>query len=296
MTKLSKLTLLLASAALKASAQAPAKCYTLAFSSGQESAAYQAGVMKSLAQTLGAEAAYHAVSGISGGAVNAAVLGAFPKGQEAAAAAKMEQFWTAAGSTKLYQDWWGGVVAGLFDAGGIYDDSPLLSFLTQQFSDLPQVQREVTVGLTDVLSGEFKEFQEDVLSNNGDMLNVLYASFAFPGFFPPVEAFGTKWFDGSAVYDVDIFSSVNKCLDAGFKEEDVVVDVVFTSAANLNQVDAEQLKAVGMFFRYLEISSFYQTMDGLLRAKFSFPKANFRYAIAPSKPLPSSIYPLVKSF
>lgn len=155
------------------------------------------------------------------------------------------------------------------------------------------MKRDVTIGLTDVLSGEYKEFQEEALSNNADMLSVLYGSFAFPGFFPPVEAFGTKWFDGSAVYDIDIFSSINKCFDAGFKEEDIVVDVVFTSAANLNTVDAEKLKSVGMLFRYLEISSFYQTMDGLLRAKFSFPKATFRYAIAPSKPLPSSIYPLV---
>lgn len=36
-------------------------------------------------------------------------------------------------------------------------------------------------------------------------------------------------------------------------------------------------------------------MDGLLRAKFSYPKAHFRYAISPTKNLPSSKYPLVSS-
>jgi hypothetical protein len=119
------------------------------------------------------------------------------------------------------------------------------------------MKRDVTIGLTDVISGEYKEFQSDVLSNNSDLLNVLFGSFAYPGFFPPVDAFGSQWFDGSAVYDVDIFSSINKCLGAGFKEEDIVVDVVFTSAANLNAIDAEKLKSVGMLFRYLEIASFY---------------------------------------
>jgi len=120
----------------------------------------------------------------------------------------------------------------------------------------------------------------------------LFASFAFPGFFPPAEAFDSKWFDGSAVYDIDIFTAINKCIDNGYKEEDVVVDVVLTSSANLKQVDAEDYKSIGMLFRYLEISSFYSSMDGLLRAKFSYPKAHFRYAVSPTKSLPSSKYPL----
>lgn len=125
------------------------------------------------------------------------------------------------------------------------------------------------------------------------MIDVLYASFAFPGFFPPAEVFGSKWFDGSAVYDIDIFTAINKCLDKGFTEENVVVDVVLTSSANLKEVDAEDYHSLGMLFRYLEISSFYSSMDGVLRAKFSYPNVNFRYAISPTKTLPSSKFPLV---
>jgi len=48
-----------------------------------------------------------------------------------------------------------------------------------------------------------------------------------------------------------------------------------------------------MLFRYLEISSFYNSMDGLLRAKFAYEGVNFRYVISPSEGIPSSIYPLV---
>ena len=58
-----------------------AKCYALAFSSGDESAAYQAGVLKGLAGSYEAgEVAYTAISGISGGAVNAAILASFEAG------------------------------------------------------------------------------------------------------------------------------------------------------------------------------------------------------------------------
>ncbi len=109
----------------------------------------------------------------------------------------------------------------------------------------------------------------------------MYASFAYAGFFPPVEAFGSKWFDGSAVYDLDIFSSIQKCYSAGYKEEDLVIDTVFTSSANLRQINGTDYTSLGMLFRFLEISSFYSSVDGLLRAKFSFPKANFRYAVSP---------------
>jgi hypothetical protein len=37
-----------------------------------------------------------------------------------------------------------------------------------------------------------------------------------------------------------------------------------------------------MLYRFLEISSFYDSMDGVMRAKFAFPNVNFRYGIAPS--------------
>jgi predicted acylesterase/phospholipase RssA len=44
-------------------------------------------VLKGLVQALGLDqTAYSAVSGVSGGAVNAAILGSFPVGQEADAA------------------------------------------------------------------------------------------------------------------------------------------------------------------------------------------------------------------
>jgi len=65
-----------------------------------------------------------------------------------------------------------------------------------------------------------------------------------------------------------------------------------TSAANLKEVQAEDYKSIGMLFRYLEISSFYNSMDGLLRAKFAYQKATFRYVVTPTGSIPSSLYPL----
>jgi hypothetical protein len=48
-----------------------------------------------------------------------------------------------------------------------------------------------------------------------------------------------------------------------------------------------------MLLRFLEISVFYGSMDGIMRAKFALPKVNFRYGIAPSKSLPAKWTPFV---
>lgn len=283
------------SALLSSSSASPSdQCYVLALSSGQENAAYQAGVLQGLLSKLPAEQLrYQTVTGVAGGAVNAAYLGQAAPGQEAAAVDKMVKFWRDAAATKLYQNWWGGIVAGLFTAGGIYDDAPMFDFLKQRFLNTETFQREVAVGIVDVLEGDYRNFFSADMKDSSQLLDVLMASFSFPGFFPPAEVFDSKYFDGSAVYDLDVYTGINKCIEKGYSEANIVVDVVFTSSANLKEVDAHDYKSIGMLFRYLEISSFYSSMDGLLRAKFSYPHAQFRYAISPTKSLPSSYYPLV---
>jgi hypothetical protein len=151
------------------------------------------------------------------------------------------------------------------------------------------------MGIVDVVKGNYVDFTEANITSGDNLINALYASFAFPGFFAPVKAFGTQWFDGGAVYDLDIFSAINNCLKET-TAENVVVDVILTSSANLTVVNASDYGAIGMLFRYLAISSYYSSMDGLLRAKFAYPTVNFRYVIAPSKTLPNSMYPLVTYF
>ena len=156
MTKLSKLLLpvVFTTALLTNQILAANKCYALALSSGQENAAYQVGVLKGLLSKVPSDLMkYQTVTGISGGAVNAAILGQHAQGNETGAVDEMTKFWKAAASTKLYQNWWGGIVSGLFTAGGIYDNAPLISFLKTQFINDKQFKRETSVGIVDVLEG-----------------------------------------------------------------------------------------------------------------------------------------------
>jgi predicted acylesterase/phospholipase RssA len=128
MSKLSlAIALLLGSSLLSVSAE---KCYAIAFGSGGESSAFQAGALIGLLQKVPAEQMrYGAVSGISGGAVNAVFLANEEKGNEQAAADKMKQFWLDAGEAKLFDSWFGDIASGLLFHGGIYDSEPMKKFL-----------------------------------------------------------------------------------------------------------------------------------------------------------------------
>ena len=269
------------------------KCYALAFSSGDESASYQAGVLKGLTESYSTEEiAYSAISGISGGAVNAAILASFAEGSEADAAARMIKFWDDASNSELYKNWLGGIAEGLLIKGGLYNDSELMDFLKSDngLNDITPNQRWIDIGITDVLKGTYKDMHsEDLVGDN--FYNTMYAEFAYAGFFPPVSAMGSEWFDGSTIWDLDIFSAVNKCLET-HADADVVVDVVMTSAKTLKTVDASSFKSIHMLWRYLEVSRYYSSMDGLLRAQFAYPNITFRNIVAPTADLPSSLYPL----
>jgi hypothetical protein len=122
----------------------------------------------------------------------------------------------------------------------------------------------------------------------------MFGSFAYAGFFPPAESMGSDWFDGSTIWDLDIFSAVNKCLETT-APEDVVVDVVMTSAKTLKKVDASGYHSINMLWRFLEVSRYYSAMDGLLRAQFAYPTIDFRYIISPSADLPDTYFPLVST-
>ena len=195
----------------------------------------------------------------------------------------------------MYKNWLGGVAQGLFFKGGLYNSDPLKAFLKKEFQGTT-IHRDMNIGIVDVVDGSYKDFSDANITSGSNLDDALFASLSFAGFFPPADVLGSSYFDGSAVWDIDIFSAINKCSAKGFANEDIIVDVVLTSAANLKNVTADNFKSINMLFRYLEISSFYNSMDGLLRAKFAYDGVNFRYVIAPSGNIPSSIRPLVSYF
>jgi predicted acylesterase/phospholipase RssA len=217
------------------------KCYALAFSSGDQSSAYTAGVLQGMLQSLSKdETAYSAVSGVSGGGVNAAILGSYASGQELDAANRMVQFWQNTTKQRLYKDWLGGWIQGLTVEPGLFNNKELEPFLQTELADIGTMQRFTDVGITNVLSGAF---QDNTQSLDTNLVDVMAASFAYAGFFPPAESMDGTWFDGSVIWDLDIFSAVNRCMET-HEQKDVVVDVLLTSEKTLRVVDASKYNSI----------------------------------------------------
>jgi predicted acylesterase/phospholipase RssA len=192
------------------------KCHVLALSSGDEASVYQAGAIAGLVNaSAAADVSYDAVSGVSGGALNAVILSSFAKGDESSAVDKLRSFWTDAGNTDLYKDWFGGVLRGLFFEGGIYNSKPLEDFIKKEFKDV-NIQRSMDIGITNVADGSYVDFSDKNVTTGDNLVQALYASMSFAGFFPPADVLDGYYFDGSAVWDIDIFSAVNRCLEQGF--------------------------------------------------------------------------------
>jgi hypothetical protein len=79
----------------------------------------------------------------------------------------------------------------------------------------------------------------------------MYASLSTVVYYPPAEVFGSSFVDGAAVYDIDIFTAINRCEALGFKEQDIVVDVLLTNDKKLAPVDTTDYNSLKMLYRYL---------------------------------------------
>jgi len=111
--------------------------------------------------------------------------------------------------------------------GGLYDSSPLRSFLADEFADISPMQRSVNVGIVDLLTGKWVDYTDETIKSD-TIVDLMYTSLSSTPYFAPVEAFGSYYFDGSAIWDIDIASAVNKCLAKGYTHAETVVDIVMT--------------------------------------------------------------------
>jgi hypothetical protein len=80
----------------------------------------------------------------------------------------------------------------------------------------------------------------------------------------------TSWFDGGTVWQTDIISAIVECRKKT-SDENIFVDVIYTTDKHLKQVDASEYSAISMAIRYLQISHYYKNADDLLRARYAYP-------------------------
>jgi hypothetical protein len=262
-------------------------CKSISLEGGGSHGAYEAGVVWALVNlTSSTSTQWNIISGISAGALNTAAMIQFPLGQEQVMSDFLLNLWlNVNGSDDFYVNWKGGVIDGLLFHGGIYDYSPINSFLRKTLKN--GVQRNFTVGSTNLDTGLFSTFNESL---GAAYIDAVISSASPPFFFQPHLLAGFAWADGGCIVNLDVFSAIERCLQVT-DEKDVVVDMVFDNPYSpLSNLTS--FKTPEVFSRIFGIRSYDSSVWYSYNAQLAYPDVQFRYVLKPSGPMPGGIVPL----
>jgi len=92
--------------------------------------------------------------------------------------------------------------------------------------------------------------------------------------------------DGGVLSNLDLSEAVTKCNELGYKDEDIVVDMLlcFSKDIKWDQWSIKDYKyknAYEMYTRKSTFRSFYYYYEDLTRVMRGYPKVHFRHMIAP---------------
>jgi NTE family protein len=179
------------------------------------------------------------------GAINAAFLGQFLRGQEKLAASEITTMWLKLNSSTIYKRW---KPFGKFHAmweKSFYDSSPLHNLINETISlyKIRSSGKQVAVGTVSLSSGKYHIFTKD----DNDFINAVLASSAFPGMLTPVKMKGQLWADGG----VKELSPINTAIDMGATE----IDVITTSPEIRIKKFLENPSVVDIFKRVIDLST-----------------------------------------
>lgn len=113
----------------------------------------------------------------------------------------------------------------MFTHQSAFDTSPAIKFLADAIAPYGEIKRAFTVAAVDANTGIYETFDQTNVSFE-ELPTAVMASSSIPFVFPPQHFHGFVLMDGGTVYDVNIDSAVNQCLDMGFEEKDIIMDVV----------------------------------------------------------------------
>lgn len=180
-------------------------CRILSLSGGGSFGAFEAGVLSRLVQQQKG-LNYDYMLGVSAGALNAGYLSLFPTNPAgfASGVSSLKQLWIETKSS----DVWTFRLDPLKGQPSLLSTAPLEKLLDKVLVGRA-VQRNVTVGTTNLATGATARHDEDELKRSPNVL--LRASSAIPLVFPPVTFNGTRHVDGGNSANVLTVHGIDRC-------------------------------------------------------------------------------------
>lgn len=289
-----KIILLIVTFMLAYTRVAARKCRALALSGGGDKGAYEAAVYVGLVNNLPAEeVAYDVINGVSAGSLNTLGLSGFEPMDVQGASDFIFALWNSIPNYNAYGNWPGGIIQGLFFKKGIFDLSPGVEWVTEQFGDRT-VKRKVSFATVDANGADYVVYDYNATyTQPKDLIESAFASSSIPAAFPHITRGDKELVDGGVIWNLDVASAVRRCKEIVDDEKDIIVDLVLCGDHKIEKKDdIDRYSTLQHFLRGMEVKSFYNGMSDYNSSTILFPDVEFRYLIVPSENLSSGLLPL----
>uniref|UniRef100_A0A7S3KDD3 PNPLA domain-containing protein n=1 Tax=Euplotes crassus TaxID=5936 RepID=A0A7S3KDD3_EUPCR len=259
---------------------------------GGDKGSYEVGALKAFLEFLPKkEIQYDVVTGVSVGAINAISLALHKKGDEEKCINWMNELWLNMQSSDIYSNWPYGYIEGLLYQEGLLNNANGVEFLTkllkENFPD-KKVHRQIEWNAVDINTAEIKRFNEN--EEWDSIPEKIIASASMPFAFPHMHIGENTYVDGGSVWNVDYASGINRCISDGFKEKNIIVDIILCTG--VQDAGEAGYNTIQNYIRMRDIQTYYTSMSDLDEVRRGYENVQFRYLIVPNKPLPSGYIPL----
>ena len=269
------------------------KCRVLSLAGGGDKGAFTVGAFSALASLLPSEdVQYDVIVGVSVGSINGSLIALSAKGEELSVAAELEQLWgLMKGRASVWQHWTASFLQSINESSFL-DSQPLKEMLERNIRDR-KFHRGFIVGVANINTGKYEslELSSDIYTSEEALEGVLASSAVevlFNNRYLKDEIYG----DGNLIHTIDLFSGVNYCLRQGFKEENVILDVIGLDQAFEFEKMPQKRSIWTILARGLNIVLGKNSRQELKDFKRTFPKVELRHVIYPKTLLPNSNMPL----
>lgn len=144
------------------------------------------------------------------------------------------------------------------------------------------------VSAVDVNTGQYVTFDETIPF--ADVPMSIVSSSSIPFLFPPATFRGHLLMDGGTVWNTNMVSAVEKCRKMGFKDDDILLDILLLNQPELSQADRKKnMTTISNYFRRREIKDYYDTLSDVESFRRAEPNIDIRNLFIPSVPLASGL-------
>lgn len=252
------------------------KCRALALSGGANHGAWEAGVMWGLNHYGNPEDfAWDVVTGVSAGAINTCAISVFAPGDGVAMSEFVSETWATCTSPDIWVEWPEGAAAALTSEAGVLDDSPALSFMSDAIAPYETIKRKFTVAAVNIETGQYETFNNENTSFE-ELPQAALSSSSIPGAFPPQHFHDMYLMDGGTVWDINVDSAIQQCLEIVEDEADIILDVMICS---YSKPSAEQ-KTGNTVMNWLQAHQVHGSNNGsdsVKEEERKYPNVNYRY-------------------